>query len=105
MHDNRYKAIECRISRGGFSDERVFTLADGYSGAASRQYFWTREGRPLEEGEPPIGQVTDGFVAVRVIQVEGDNKLLVSLPDGEVIELNADALAERPSGVGEHVPR
>ena len=107
MRHPTLKAIACTISRGGFSDERVFSIDIGeikYSGVASRRHMWTAEGKPLEEGEPPLGKNLSGLVAARVIQVETDGRVLVSIPDGEVITMPADQLVDRPAGVGEHVP-
>lgn len=103
MRSNRFKALRCKISRGGFSDERLFTLPSGCSGVASLQYVWHNDGRPLEEGEPPLGQVIDGQVAVRVIEVAENGGALVALPDGQSAEVAADELIDRPSRVGEHV--
>lgn len=103
MHSNRFKALRCRISRGGFSDERVFSLASGYSGVASLQYVWHDDGRPLEEGEPPLGRTIDGQIAVRVVEVAGNGMALVALPDGQSAEVAADELIDRPTRVGEHV--
>lgn len=103
MRSNQLKALHCKISRGGFSDERVFTLPSGYSGVASLQYVWHEDGRPLEEGEPPVGQIVDGQVAVRVLEVAEGGQTLVSLPDGGTAEVPADMLIDRPSRVGEHV--
>jgi hypothetical protein len=103
MHSNRFKALRCTISRGGFSDERVFTLPSGYSGVASLSYVWHEDGRPLEEGEPPLGQTIDGQVAVRVIEIAENGGALVVLPDGQSAEVTLDELIDRPLRVGEHV--
>ena len=101
MRSANLKAIACEISRGGFSDERVFSF-EGYSGVASRTHMWTKEGQALEEGEPPVGQTIDGLVAVRILEAKGQT-VLVSVPDGGVIEVPVALLVERPSGVGQHV--
>lgn len=103
MRSDFLKTIKCTISRGGFSDERVFTLSNGYEGVASRQYFWRDDGRALEEGEPPIDQRIEGWVAVRIVEVREPGPVLVALPDGESIEVSLDVLTSRPR-VGEHVP-
>jgi hypothetical protein len=108
MRDTRFKALKCDISRGGFSDERVFRISIGdheYTGVASRQYFWTEAGEDLQEGEPPAGQVIAGLIATKIIEVQDDNRVLVSVPDGEVITVPVDALRDRPSSkVGANVP-
>jgi hypothetical protein len=104
----RLKAIVCTISRGGFSDERVFSFRyDGkeYSGVASRRHMWKQDGSPIEDGEPPVGQKIPGLVAARVIEAKGENRALISVPDGEVIEVPSGVLVDRPTaGVGQHVP-
>jgi hypothetical protein len=103
MRNANLKAIACRISRGGFSDERVFELGvASYRGVASRRHMWNVDGAPLEDGEPPLGKVIKGFVAARVIQIDPSRKVaMVSIPDGEVIEVPIAQLVERPA---EHVP-
>lgn len=107
MSSSKFKAINCRISRGGFSDERVFLLSlpEGeYSGVASHRYLWNSDGSPLKEGEPPHGEVIEGSIAVRVVEVFDSGGVLVSLPDGEVIQMPVTALIDRPTAVGQHVP-
>jgi len=99
------KAITCKISRGGFSDERIFSFelnGSEYSGVASRSHMWRANRLPLEEGEPPIGQVIDGLVAARILEVMGE-ETLVSLPDGGVLKVPSNFLQERPAGVGQNV--
>lgn len=107
MRNSKYKAIRCTISRGGFSDERVFDLSPSglqYSGVASRRYMWHENGEVIGEGEPPADQAIEGLVAARVVKVEDDGSVYVSVPDGEVVKLRADQLQDRPAGVGENVP-
>ena len=101
----RLMALKCKISRGGFSDERVFRLvgAEGYEGISSRRHLWSEDGLAIEEGEPPIGQELEGLVATRVLGISGD-AVSVSVPDGEVIVVPVSALVKRPQGVTEHVP-
>lgn len=106
MSSSRFMAINCKISRGGFSDERVFLLAlpgGEYSGVASHRYLWNSDGSPLREGEPPHGEVIEGSMAVRVIEVLDSERVLVSLPDGEVIEIQPTSLIDRPTAAGQHV--
>jgi len=107
MLGDRYKALKCMISRGGFSDERVFTLRLGIGecdGVASRQYLWDENWSPLEEGEPPLGKQIEGWVAARVVEVRSDGMVVALLPDGQTVEVPIAALVTRPSGVGTHVP-
>jgi hypothetical protein len=99
MSNAKFKAIRCIISRGGFSDERLFRIDAGgmkYEGVASRQHMWSREGVPLADGEPPIGENIEGLVAARIIKIE-DGRALVSVPDGEVITISTDQLVDRPT--------
>jgi hypothetical protein len=108
MKNSRLKAIRCTISRGGFSDERVFKFAHNgqeYKGIASRLHMWKSDLTPVEEGEPPLGQTIDGFVAARIIEVvAGGSTVMVSIPDGEVITIPIASLEDRPIvEAGEHV--
>ena len=107
MRNTRLKAIPCTISRGGFSEERVFTFelnGEQYKGIASRRHMWTAEGKPLESGEPPVGQEITGLVAARVLEVDTAQTAKVSIPDGEVVTLPLTQLVDRPSEVDDHVP-
>jgi len=104
MRNTNLKAIACKISRGGFSDERVFSFKvadEEYSGVASRGHMWDANGKPIEDGEPPLGDIMDGYVAVRVLEARADATALVSVPDGGVVEMPLNQLEDRPSGVGQ----
>jgi hypothetical protein len=106
MRDSRFKAIKCKISRGGFSDERVFAFEVGgeqYQGVASRRHMWSSNGKPIEDGEPPLGKTIDGLVAARILEVAND-QAIVSIPDGEVVTMPLTQLVERPTAAQEHVP-
>jgi hypothetical protein len=102
-------ALRCRISRGGFSGERIvdIPLAAGgtYRAIAPHHYCWTREGRGLQGDEPARGQAIDGLVAARWLQEELGNRAVVSVPDGETLVVPAEALTGRPTAEGvPHVP-
>lgn len=91
--------LACRISRGGFSGERVFrlSLADGteHVGVAPVGYFFHRGDRPkpIEPNEPPHkGQPIEGLIAGRIV-VNGGDTALVAVPDGETIEVKLDRIA------------
>lgn len=106
MNPHKFKAIECTISRGGFSDERVFAFQIGdktYSGVASRRHMWDKNRQPIEDGEPPLGQKIKGFVAARIVTIESDESATVSIPDGEVIKIPIALLVDRPAQVEDHV--
>src|SRR5205823_4090688 len=99
-------ALSCELTRGAFSDERVFKLKHTrgeYQGIASRRYCWGEDNRLLAEHEPAEGEMIEGKVAARIIEVLNGN-VLVSLPDGEVITVSRDQLLERPTEVGTNVP-
>ena len=105
MTASKFKALQCQISRGGFSDERVFVLKGSvkHQGVASRRHMWTKNGQPIEDGEPPLGKIVEGLIAARIIEVRG-NVAVVSIPDGEVINMPVGELLDRPAKTGNHVP-
>jgi len=101
----RLVALRCTISRGGFSDERIFRLrlpGGDYTGIASRTYCWNDQDDPLSEGEPAEGQTIAGKVAARVLEVRGAD-VLVSIPDGDVVTVRANQLIESPPLMDTHV--
>ena len=87
--------IPCRISRSGFSDERVFrmTLADGldYVGGTGREYCFTRDNKPLGIDQPARGETLEGRIMAAVIR-PGEDRTLVSVPDGTVFKVANDSL-------------
>ena len=102
---SKLKAIRCKISRGGFSGERVFEIATGetnHSGVGSRFHMWKSDRTPVDEGEPPLGQEIDGLVAARILESDGKTAT-VAIPDGEVIDISVDELLDRPA-MSLHVP-
>lgn len=100
MPSDKFKALKCKISRGGFSNERVFAFEVGsrtYEGVASRRHMWHSDGTGIEEGEPPLDEVIDGLVAAKILEVDGANKMAtISIPDGNVIKVPLSQLVERP---------
>lgn len=107
MNNNKLKAIACTISRGGFSDERIFRLNAGgvnHEGLASRRHMWKADGSPIQEGEPPLGRTVKGLVAARLLELVDASTALVSLPDGETAKVPTSELRDRPAAVGQHVP-
>ena len=104
---NARVALRCEISRGGFSDERVFRVAvpqGDFFGVASRRYCWDVQDRPLPEDQPPAGQSIQGKVAARVVDMDESDNIVVSVPDGQVITVSRDLLVDRPAEAGTHVP-
>jgi hypothetical protein len=99
MTPSRSVAVRCRILAGGFSGERLVHVSttDGkeHVSLAPRLYCWTTEGRVLAEDEPKPGVAVEGLVAAHLLQVR-DGKMLISLPDGEVILVNKDQVVQRP---------
>ncbi len=100
-------AVRCRISRGGFSSERVFrvTVAGGveHVGAAPVEYFFDEQQRRLPPDQPPRGVTLQGFVAARVVE-QTNGTILVSVPSGEVLRVGTGEIIEHPKGSRAHVP-
>jgi hypothetical protein len=99
----------CRFTPGGFSGQRValIRLADGqtHKGLAPLQYCWTRDKKPLGPEEPAEGQAVDGIVAARYLRPEQDGKVVVSIPDGDVIVVPRSLVTARPTPEpASHVP-
>jgi hypothetical protein len=82
--------VPCRLSRSGFSSERVFrvTQADTqeYVGAAPVFYCWTSDGRRLGPDTPAKNSPIDGLVEGYVL-LNGGDRAKVEFPDGEVAEM------------------
>ena len=114
MHPGPLVALRCRISRSGFSDERVYraTLANGteHIGAAPADYFFTEDQRPLPADVPAERLVrVPGFVAARIIERDPDGALLLSVPLADVLLVRpAEVIAYPANGSlaekGAHVP-
>jgi hypothetical protein len=90
-------AVECEISRGAFSGERVFRVSlpnrGEHIGAASVNYFRKDDDSGLASDEPRPGEQVKGRVAARIVQKMGD-RVLVYLPDGEVVHLKPNQIGE-----------
>jgi hypothetical protein len=99
-------ALSCKISRGGFTDERVFRvgMADGetYIGACSRRYCYTKDKHIIKDEQPKRGETIDGLVLARHIRDEEGN-LLVSVPDGAVLLVSESRVTEAPKDVSPDV--
>jgi hypothetical protein len=73
--------VRCRISRGGFSSERVFrvTLAnkEQHIGAAPVEYFLTeKQSRLAPDQAPERGIQIKGFIEARLIRNEPGGGML-----------------------------
>jgi hypothetical protein len=107
-------ALRCRISRSGFSDERVYrvTLGSGaeHIGAAPVNYFFTEALRPLPADVPAERLVrVPGFVAARIIERKPDGALLLSVPLADVMLVGPSEVIAYPgngslSEINAHVP-
>jgi hypothetical protein len=89
--------VKCRVSRGGFSSERVFRvrLANGaeHVGAAPVDYFLTEQGERLSPDEPgQRGTQVAGWLVGRLVREEPGGNALVSVPSGEVLLLPGEAI-------------
>jgi hypothetical protein len=102
--------IRARISRGGFANERTYTIraASGsdFTGLASWQYCYNQNVQ-RSENEPP--KEFEGFVEARIINGQPNGPAKVWLPDGEVCyvprsELRTDIPIPPKSEVVPNVP-
>ncbi len=94
--------VFCQLSRGGFSDERVFrvALANGetHIGAALVEYCYTSEGQPLGDDQPEKGKPIKGLLDAWVVQTRADDQVLVSVPDGSVLVVKKSQIARATEG-------
>jgi hypothetical protein len=102
-------ALLCTISRGGFTDERIFRvkLADDgtHVGACPRQYCYKRSGRLLKEDEPSErGKTIEGLVLARYVREAKEGVALVSVPDGAVVSVRPEQIREAPKEFSPDVP-
>ena len=88
----RWGKIPCRISRSGFSNERVFEIVGESSsirGVSSRNYCLDANGEEIGHDVPPLGEFLDGYIVARIIEEDGI-EVTVSLPSGDVVAFSAD---------------
>jgi hypothetical protein len=89
-------AVRCTLSRGGFSEERIFRIklpgGKMHVGAAPRQYCYHRKGLLLGPDEPAPKAQIDGKIVVRILREDGPGRILVYLPDGDVVPVTEDQL-------------
>jgi hypothetical protein len=95
MQPDRSVNLSCRISRSGFSGERVFrvTCSDGseHVGVAPTHYCRTCDGSHLGPDMPPKGQRIEGLIEGMLIENGGEG-VAVALPDGATIRVHLDQI-------------
>ncbi len=101
--------IPCEISRGAFSAERIIQISRGseeepHMGACSFRYCFTAKGERLKGDQPPHGEKIKGMVAARRIRDLEDGTVLVSIPDGAVLIVDAEQIKEAPKEPSLNVP-
>jgi hypothetical protein len=100
MRNDRTVFLACRLSRSGFSGERVFrvTCPDGseHVGVAPTHYCRTKSLKPLGPDVPTKGHPIEGLIEVILIDDDGE-KVTVALPDGNTIKVNRDQVEEQVS--------
>jgi hypothetical protein len=93
-------ALECKLSHGAFSGERVFKvkLADGdsYNSLTPYQFCWNDNGCLVEKNEPTTE--ISGMVAARIVDFD-DHQVIVEVPDGEIIAVEHDTVKDRPTNI------
>lgn len=93
------KVLECQISSGTFSGERIFEVDDvngtSYRSVSPRLYVWSSSGAHQPEIEK--GKTIPGYIAAKVRSKQG-NFCLVELPDGEAIGVFTKSLLDLPEG-------
>ena len=99
MESGELVLLRCRITRGGFSGERVFRLmqadpVEEYVGAAPVDYCFHLDRRPIGIEEPGKGQPIEGLVTGRIIE-NGGSLVRVLFPDGETVLMTTSQIAYR----------
>jgi hypothetical protein len=92
--------IRCDILPGAFSGELEFEIAlngKKHHGLASRRYFLAKDFGPIGE----VTSKTPGLIQGRVVNEEEGDKVLVAIPDGEVVRVMKSNLVLHEQ---QHVP-
>jgi hypothetical protein len=108
MTRTRLVAVACRISRSGFSGERVFRVqkSDGtdYVGAAPVHYFTAQGRRPIADSVPATkGEQVPGWIEGILIENGGDEANVV-FPGGEMVRVKTDQIQWPSPEAASHVP-
>lgn len=97
MQPHRLLVVNCTLSRGGFSDERVFelTLADGsqHIGAAPRHYCYTQSLQQLGDKDPISEHTITGKLIAKFIE-QNNGATVVAVPDGSVVAVPTNAVQQ-----------
>lgn len=90
--------IPCKIERGGFSTERLFTieLPNGQEEtfAGYYEHFLDGQKKQLDLDTPKKGDVLDGFAKCRIIQTQGDGTIIIDIPSSDSLLVQSDVLVE-----------
>jgi len=106
MVTGKFALVNCTISRGGFSGERVFRVPPGdpkgFSGVAPLHFCFNQKGQQLQADDPPTGETMEGKILARVLRKD-EKVFVLSLPDGAILSVPAKHVSER-EGVSPDVP-
>ena len=94
---SRYFTIPCKIERGGFSTERLFTIAitgEQKTYAGYYEHFLNENGDPLDLNSPSEGEVLDGYAKCRLIQKLDDGTFIINIPSSDSLLVPEGELVE-----------
>ena len=101
-------AVRCQLARSGPPGERVFRIKrdDGevYVGVAPQEYCYTATGKLLPDDLPVRGKREEGLITARIVQEEGEDTILISVPDGAVLVVKKEEAVEHPREVSPNAP-
>ncbi len=100
-------AVECKVSRGGFSGERIVYITE-VSGNERRAlapvaYCFDENMQPFNPDEPPAGKLVSGFVFAILLGSE-PTALVISTPDGDRFVVPNSQVRPVAPELSEHVP-
>ncbi len=107
MAVERLVRLPCVIYRSAFSSERQFQIRSSqaeYVSTAPVEYFWADREHRLAADEPrQRGNSVPGFVDARILSQRDNGTLLLSVPSGDVLEVDAAMVVEYPQETAAHV--
>jgi hypothetical protein len=89
--------IPCKIERGGFSTERLFTieLPDGpKTFAGYYEHFLNADRQKLDLETPAEGELMEGFAKCRIIQRQDDGALIIDIPSSDSLLVQPENLVQ-----------